>query len=47
MLLAAGLAASTAYLFFPSLRMWVHAARLREIPQARWVDAHRYDSAHG
>jgi uncharacterized protein len=42
-LLAAALAASAAYLFLPSVRMRVHAARLREIPQGRWVDAHRYD----
>ena len=43
LLLLAGAIAVLAYWCFPSLRLMMHAGKIREIPRAQWVDAHRYD----
>ncbi|TCV93394.1 hypothetical protein EC912_105255 [Luteibacter rhizovicinus] len=37
------LIAAGAYFCFPALRLLIHGDRIREIPNAQWVDAHRYD----
>jgi uncharacterized protein len=42
-LLLASAIAVGAYWCFPSLRLMMHAGKLREIPRAQWVNAHRYD----
>jgi hypothetical protein len=34
-----------AYMCFPALRLMVHGREINAIPQAQWVDAHRYDQA--
>lgn len=33
-----------AYACLPQLRLWTHAGALRQVSNAQWVDAHRYDA---
>jgi ankyrin repeat protein len=43
LLFLAGVAGVAAYWCLPSLRLSMHAGKIREIPRAQWVNAHRYD----
>ena len=43
LLLLAGTLGVAAYWCLPSLRLMMHAGKIREIPRAQWVSAHRYD----
>ena len=37
--------AAAVYVCFPALRLTLHSRQIEAIPQAQWVDAHRYDEA--